>query len=54
MARNKADILNGEARTEKDFKPEYKLEELLAGIAPENRHEEIDCGLEVGREIVEW
>ncbi|HEY2739756.1 MAG TPA: AbrB/MazE/SpoVT family DNA-binding domain-containing protein [Thermoanaerobaculia bacterium] len=30
----------------------YTLEELVQGITPENRHEEIDFGPPVGREIV--
>ena len=30
----------------------YTLEELVAGITPENRHEEIDFGPPVGREIL--
>ena len=30
------------------------LEELVAQITPENRHEEIQTGPEVGKEIVEW
>ena len=29
----------------------YTLEELVAGITPENRHEEWDTGLPVGREV---
>jgi antitoxin MazE len=31
---------------------EYTLEELVKDITPENRHEEIDFGLPVGREIL--
>ena len=30
------------------------LDELISQITPENRYEEISCGTEVGREIVEW
>lgn len=30
------------------------LEELVAKITPENRHEELKWGLPVGREIVGW
>ena len=30
------------------------LEELVAQITPENRHEEISMGTERGREKVEW
>lgn len=29
----------------------YELEELVAGITPENRHEEWDIGPPVGKEI---
>lgn len=31
--------------------PELSLDALVAGITPENRHEEIDFGVPVGREI---
>ncbi len=30
------------------------LKELVAQITPENRHEEIPTGPEVGKEIIEW
>ncbi|WP_309744057.1 MULTISPECIES: AbrB/MazE/SpoVT family DNA-binding domain-containing protein [unclassified Chamaesiphon] len=30
---------------------QYSLEELIAGITPENRHAEIDTGTSVGEEI---
>jgi antitoxin MazE len=30
------------------------LEELVARITPENRHEELDWGPPVGKEIIEW
>jgi antitoxin MazE len=30
---------------------QYSLEELIAGITPENRHGEIDTGMSVGEEI---
>ena len=30
---------------------EYDLDELVAAITPENRHEEIDFGPAVGREV---
>jgi antitoxin MazE len=30
------------------------LEELVAQITPENRHEETDWGPDVGKEIIEW
>ncbi len=29
----------------------YTLDELVAGITPENRHEEIDLGRPVGKEV---
>ena len=32
-------------------KRRYKLDELVAGITPENRHEEIDLGPPVGNEV---
>ncbi|RIK99367.1 MAG: PbsX family transcriptional regulator [Burkholderiales bacterium] len=31
-------------------RPEYDLDELVAGITPENRHSEFDLGRPVGRE----
>jgi len=31
-------------------KPRYTLDELVAGITPDNRHEEIDWGPAVGNE----
>ncbi len=31
--------------------PKYKLKELLGGVTPETRHEEVDFGEPVGREI---
>ncbi len=30
------------------------LDEMCAKITPENRHEEIDWGPDVGKEIIEW
>lgn len=32
--------------------PDYDLEELLAGITPENRHSEAEFGAPQGREIL--
>lgn len=32
--------------------PEFTLDALLAGMTPENRHEEVDTGAAVGREWV--
>lgn len=31
----------------------YKLDELVAGVTPENRHKEMDWGVDIGREVVE-
>jgi antitoxin MazE len=36
-----------------DKKPKYTLDELIAQITPENRHEEFDWGPDVGKEILE-
>ena len=33
------------------WRPKYTLEELLAGITEENRHEEISTGPPVGEEV---
>jgi antitoxin MazE len=30
---------------------QYSLEELIAGITPENRHAEVDTGVSVGEEV---
>ena len=30
---------------------QYSLEELIAGITPENRHADIDTGVSVGEEV---
>lgn len=35
------------AATLRVAKPEYKLADLLAGITPENRHDEVDFGAPV-------
>lgn len=32
--------------------PSYDLEDLIAGITPENRHAEADFGLPQGKEVV--
>jgi antitoxin MazE len=32
--------------------PEYKLDDLLAGITPDNIHEEVDFGAPVGKEAL--
>lgn len=42
---------NGELRIVPVEKPRYTLEELVAGITPENRHGEIDIGPAVGKEV---
>lgn len=36
----------------KEKEPRYTLEELVAQITPENRHEEWDTGPPVGKEIL--
>jgi antitoxin MazE len=36
---------------DKKKKPVYSLNELLAGMTPENRHDEVDFGAPVGREV---
>ncbi len=36
---------------DKNEKPVYSLNELLAGMTPENRHDEVDFGAPVGREV---
>ena len=41
----------GELRIVPVKKPRYTLEELVAGITPENRHGEIDIGPAVGKEV---
>ena len=33
------------------LKKEYRLSEMLAAITPENRHDEVDFGRAMGREI---
>lgn len=45
-------IDDGEGIKLKPVKNEYTLEELLAKCKPENRHEEIDFGGPVGRELI--
>ena len=34
------------------MKPEYKLEDLLAGITDDNAHDEVDFGRPVGQEAL--
>lgn len=43
-------ITNGSLLITPVIAPVYSLEELLAAITPENRHEEIDSGSAVGDE----
>ncbi len=44
-------VRDGELLVVRVVDKEYTLEELVAGITPENRHEEIDFGPPVGKEI---
>ena len=41
----------GQIRIVPAKRPKYTLEELVAQITPENRHEEIDWGPPVGKEV---
>ena len=43
---------NKENQNKKSDNNKYTLEELLAKITPENRHEEIDFGGPVGKELL--
>ena len=42
---------NVTSKKSKKTRKQYKLEELLSQITPENRHEEIDFGIK-GRELI--
>ncbi len=44
-------VVDGELRVIPIEEPRYTLEELVAGITPENRHAEWDTGPAVGREV---
>lgn len=44
-------VVNGQLRIIPAQEPYYELEELAAGITPENRHEEWDIGPPVGKEV---
>jgi antitoxin MazE len=44
-------IEDGRIIVEPSGKKEYKLDELLAGITRENRHESVEWGKAVGREV---
>ncbi len=42
---------DGQLRIVPFKEPRYTLEELVAQITPENRHEEVDWGPPVGKEV---
>lgn len=44
-------VVNGQLRIIPVQEFYYELEELVAGITPENRHEEWDIGSPVGKEV---
>ena len=44
-------VVEGELRLSPIREPKYTLEELVAQITPENRHDEIDWGPPVGKEV---
>ncbi len=44
-------VVNGHLKIYPPGTPHYTLEELVAQITPENRHEEWDTGPPVGKEI---
>lgn len=44
-------VVNGQLRIIPAQEFYYELEELVAGITPENRHEEWDIGPPVGKEV---
>lgn len=44
-------IVNGVLRMYPSSIPFYTREELVAGITPENRHEAVDWGPPVGKEV---
>ena len=41
----------GEIRVRRALLPEYRLDDLLGGITPDNLHGEVDLGGSVGREV---
>jgi antitoxin MazE len=45
-------VLDGELIVKPAFPTRYKLENLLAGITPENLHSAVDTGEPVGVEII--
>lgn len=45
-------VIEGGLKLEPVQPPKWSLEDLVAGITPENRHSEVDFGPAVGRE--EW
>ena len=44
-------VVNGCLKVYPPGTPRYTLEELVAQITPENRHEEVDWGPPVGKEV---
>jgi antitoxin MazE len=44
-------IVDGRLVIEATVRPKYTLDELLAGITPENLHRETDTGPAVGNEV---
>jgi antitoxin MazE len=45
------DVKDGIIVIEQLKKPKYTLDELVSQITPENRHDEIDWGRPVGKEV---
>ena len=45
------DVAENGALTLRPPKPKYTLEELVAGITPENCHDDLDWGKSMGKEI---
>ncbi len=45
------EVRNGRIVLEPQRPPKYTLEELVAGMTEENRHDEIDSGPPVGKEL---
>lgn len=43
--------VEGEVLTIRPRRPRYRLEDLLAGVTDENRHEETDWGEPEGKEV---
>jgi antitoxin MazE len=55
-SKNSVESANAPLRSGKSRRAERAptLEELVAEITPENRHEEIQWGPDVGKEIIDW